>query len=485
MSRANEIIGVDDIKEEIRNSIEDAVVQVFSQVVPFNWREPYRSGEQHEQRGSGFFIDEHGYIITSAHVVDEATTVWIQLPPFGQKTFFVDVVGFCPEGDLALMLLHEEDRALIVETLGHIPWISLGDSDLVRRTDEITVLGYPLGQYRIKSLTGVVSGWETGIGRALIQITAPINPGNSGGPLIDEAGQAIGIAIAAVFPAQNVGYAIPINELKLVLADLVANPLVRRPSLGIAFTYANDALASYLKNPLPAGLYINRVLEHSLAADAGLLEGDMLYQLNGMTIDAYGDASVSWTTEKVSIHDIISRLSIGDQLRLTIYRNGEPKEMTIEVQLKPPYPIRATYPDYEEIDYEIIAGMVVMSLTENHIAELIQEAPYLLEYTKIERKVEPLLVISHILPGSVSQLIRSLQPGMIIAELNGIPVHTLAEFRQALLTSIKTGFLTIKTTANIMAALAFDTVLTDEQRLADLFGYELSETIVTMMQQRK
>ncbi len=485
MSRVNEIIGIQEIKTEIHDELEQAVVQVFAQVVPFNWREPYRVSDQHEQRGSGFLIDEKGNIITSAHVIDEANTVWIQIPAFGQQTFFVDIIGFCPERDLALLRLHEEDIDLIESKLGRMPWISLGDSDLVRRTDEITVLGYPLGQFRIKSLTGVVSGWETAGGRALLQITAPINPGNSGGPIINEAGQAIGIAVAAIFPAQNVGYAIPINELKLILANLISSRFVRMPSLGIAFIYSSDALANHLGNPLPAGLYINRVLPLSLASQAGIEQGDMLYELNGMKVDAYGDAAVPWAGGKVSIHDIIARLSVGDRLSLVIYRKGKKKEMEIAVDLLPPYPIRSVYPDFENVDYEIIGGIVVMNLTDNHIVELIQDSPYLFEYTKIERKAEPVLVMSHILPGSAAQMVRSLMPGMILAELNDAPVHTIEEFRKALMASAKTGFLTVKTSEQIMAAFPIDAVLADEQRLADSFEYELSETVVALMEKRK
>ena len=109
------------------------------------------------------------------------------------------------------------------------------------------VLGYPLGQYRVKSSTGVVSGWESGAGRSWIQITAPINPGNSGGPLVNDLGQVIGIAVSAVFPSQNVGYAIPINELKMILENLHTQGLVRRANLGLAFNFGSDALAKFLR----------------------------------------------------------------------------------------------------------------------------------------------------------------------------------------------------------------------------------------------
>jgi serine protease Do len=259
--------------------------------------------------------------------------------------------------------------------------LPLGDSDLLKRTDPILVLGYPLGQFRVKSSTGVISGWESGAGRSWIQITAPINPGNSGGPLVNQLGQVIGMAVSAVFDSQNVGYAIPSSELKIVLDSLYASGLVRRPYLGVAFNFGSDALASFLGNPVPSGLYINRVLERSLAARAGLQAGDMLYDFNGFKVDAFGDVSVPQSSDKVSIFDLLSRLRVGQDIHVVIYRKGKKHALSCKFELIEPYPVRTVYPDYEQIDYEAIAGMVIMQLTDDHINLLVDQAPYLLEYT--------------------------------------------------------------------------------------------------------
>ena len=110
----------------VQDSVEQAVVQVFSQVVKFDWLEPYSTSEQFETRGSGFFIDERGSIITSAHVVDQARSIWIQMPAFGQKIFSVDLVGFCPERDMAFLVLKQEDKEFIDSAIGGIPVLPLG-----------------------------------------------------------------------------------------------------------------------------------------------------------------------------------------------------------------------------------------------------------------------------------------------------------------------------------------------------------------------
>lgn len=201
---------------QVQEIVQNAVVQVFAQINRFNWLEPYQSGEQAENRGSGFFIDDQGHIITTSHVILEAKHVWIQVPILGQQLLHADIISICPEQDIALLKLHENDAKNIRTILTSIPYLTLGNSDTVRRTDSVLVLGYPLGQYRLKSATGVVSGREFIQGHSLLQITAPVNPGNSGGPLLNVQGQVIGITIAMVSNVYNIGYAIPIFKFFII-----------------------------------------------------------------------------------------------------------------------------------------------------------------------------------------------------------------------------------------------------------------------------
>ena len=454
--------------------IESAVVQIYAQVVQFNWLEPYVISDQIEQLGTGFFIDSQGHIITNAHLVDEAKTIWIQMVPFGQEGFFVDIVGFCPEYDLALLKVRPEDYKVIVARNGAIPFLPLGNSDLVKRSDPVLVLGYPLGQRRIKSSQGIISGWESSLGRTWIQISAPINPGNSGAPLINNNGEVIGIAQAGVIDAQNVGYAIAINELKIIIDQLYNQGLVRRPYLGLTFNSASDELAQLLGNPVPAGFYINRVLHGSLAQKAGVQEGDMLYSFNGNEIDAYGDLVAPWSGEKTSLYDLYARVPIGSIINLVLYRSGTMHTISLPFDLVDPLPIRIVYPDYEPVDYEIVAGMIIMELTVNHIGLLYTLETELLEYAKIEKRIEPILVIAHILPGSQAHICRSLAPAALLVELNDKEVRTLASFRQALELSLSSGFLKVKTSRGAVAAFSFKKVIEDDVRMAQYFGYQLS-----------
>ena len=248
----------------------------------------------------------------------------------------------------------------------------------------------------MKGATGVIGGREFKEGRSFIQFTAPINPGNSGGPLLDVYGKVIGITIAAILKAQNIGYAIPINEIKLILDELYQTKFLRRSFLGARFNFSSDHHAHYLGNPVPAGLYINKVYKDSLFDRAGIKEGDMIYEFNEYRLDAFGETAVPWSPERVSLYDIVARLKTDQPVKVVAYRNGERKEFAFLFALTAPYAIRPKYPDYEPIEYEIIGGVVVMELADNHLPILSQAMPFLIDYAKTENKVDPVLVITHV-----------------------------------------------------------------------------------------
>lgn len=465
---------------KIQEYVQNAVVQVFAQVGRFNWLEPYRVQEEGENRGSGFFINDEGYLITSAHVVHEAKHVWVHVPIMGQQPLHAQVVSMCPERDLALVRLQEGDLQQVRSILSAIPFLALGDSDKIRRTDSVLVLGYPLGQYRLKSVTGVISGRELVHGHSLIQITAPINPGSSGGPILNVHGQVIGIAVASIILAQNVGYAIPANELTSILDDMYTNQLLRKPVLGVRFAFASDEQARFFGNPLPSGLYICTVFKGSLFEQAGVCTGDVLYEFNGFRVDAYGDASVPWTTDKTSLYDLISRLKIGDKVQLTVYRNGERVDIQLTYGLGDVNPIRRRYPDFEEVGYEVMGGLVIMELADNHLPLLLDKAPQLVRFHQPENKREPVLVITHVFAGSYAHRLRTLMPGDIIREINGKQVQTLDGLREALGASVKTGFVTLKTNLDVFVVFSLERLLAEEERLSADFVYPMSKTLTQL-----
>lgn len=455
-------------------SLGSAVVQIVSQVSGFNWFEPYRVDEQGERRGSGFFINRDGYIITNVHVVDQAQSLWVHIPMLGRHMVSAEVVGICPDRDIALVRI--DDRALTaLKTLsGDVPALSLGDSDLVRQGDVITAFGYPLGDHRLKVSPGVVSGFEGVNGQSLIQITSPINPGNSGGPLLDAQGRVVGIVVARQNEAYNIGYALPINEVPLILEELYTQGLVRKPALGAVFVYGNDQKAAFLGNPMPSGVYISRVMPDSLFERAGVQEGDMLYEFNGFSIDAYGETLAPWGADRASLYDHCSRLKYGQLVPLVVYRHGERKELSLIFENTALPVMRVIYPNFEEVEYEIFAGLVVMELALNHIPLLFDVAPELVAYQQAEYIFESRLIITHVIPGSLAHQARFLAFGDELIKVNGKRVTSLKQLRNALNLSITSGFITLSTKRAAMSAFSLKEVVQDEVRLSVDYRYPLS-----------
>lgn len=460
---------------DLQSKVKDTVVQIFSQVAAVDLLAPFKTPNPYQVTGSGFFINKEGEIITNAHVVDQAKAVWIQISSLGKHQIDVDVIGVSPERDLALLKVRPEGLELIRSVLGDIPSLSLGDSDFVHRADEIMTLGFPLGQQGLKSTVGVVSGREA----HLIQIDAAINPGNSGGPSVNRMGSVVGINTMYAPDAQNVGYIIPINELKIVLDDLRELKLLRKPFLGVLFNNASESLTNFLDNPLPGGLYVVDVYKDSPLYKAGVQKGDMIYEINGHPLDFYGE--LAWNDDKISIVDYVSQLKLGQEVHLVVYRKGKRKDVTFLFDQSELLPIRKIYPGYEKIDYEIVAGMVIQPLTINHLPALINSAPSLAKYTEMKYQMEPALIITHVFPDSQAHRSRSLAPGAILKEINGKVVKTMNDLRESLFKGLTSTTLTVETMDGVFVVCPFKKVLADDQRLAQDYFFPLSETTKTLI----
>ncbi len=461
---------------DVQKKVKNTVVQVFAMIDNFNWVEPYKTPKQGGGVGSGFFIDNKGFIVTNYHVVSQASGVKVQIPAFGRKQFEVDVVGVCPDKDVALLKLKDRAFSEITKKLGSISYLNLGDSDAVLRTQEVLALGYPLGQERLKSTLGIVSGRESS---GFIQITAPLNPGNSGGPSLDGDGNVVGINFAIISGAQNVGYIIPINEVKSALKDMRKIKLVRNPVLGCLFTVATPEIVKYFKNPEPGGWYIAEVFDNTILHSIGVKENDMLYEINGYKLDIYGEMSVPWSEDKISILDFLNRFTIGDDIYFVIYRNGKRKDFNFKLSNQYLPSVRTVYSEFEPnlIEYEVFGGLVVMPLTLNHVAIFAKGNVFLANYVKPEKQHEPALIITHILPNSQAQKARVLGSGVILKEINGKPVKTLNDFREIVGSLKQDDFMTIRTVDKMFAAFAVDKILKEEDLLSSRYFYKKSDLI--------
>lgn len=453
----------------------NTVVQIFVQTASFDWLEPYKAPSQSKSYGTGFFIDSQGHLLTNFHVIDHAVSVKIQVPSLGKEQLDVHIVGVCPDRDLALLKLSPESFGRITEYLGSIPWLKLGESDKIVRTQEILALGYPLGQEKLKSTQGIVSGHEYAWGEAYIQITAALNPGNSGGPSLNAQGEVVGINTARIPDAQNIGYIIPIDNLKSVIQDLHKVRLLRKPILGCEFNYGNKPMIAFLKNPLPGGLYITRVYKDSLLERAGVCPGDMMYKINGYSVDRYGELDVPWSEDKVPLAALLNRFELGQRLNIVVFRHGQEHSIELLFEHTQPLAIRKMYPGFEPILYEIFGGMVVMEFALNHLEPLEDIEPKLIRYRERKNQYKGRLVVTHLFPNSPAQKARVVCVGDLLVEVNGKKVRTIDEFRECIKMSGE--YCTFAMHDKKFMVLATCDVVTSEPLLAQRYFYTPSPLI--------
>ena len=470
------------IWHRVQNLSKDTVVQVFVNTASFNWAEPYKTPKQRKTCGSGFFINDKGLLVTNYHVIDEAAGIRIQIPSLGKEQFKVNVVGVSPDRDIALLKLSEASFKIIQQKLSAIPYLKLGNSDKVFRAQEIMAIGYPLGQEKLKSTQGIVSGREIVGDESYIQMTAALNPGNSGGPSLNASGEVIGINTARIATAQGVGYIIPINDVKNVIQNLLKIKFLRKAFLGFEFNYSTKNTTRFLSNPLPGALYVSRVYKNTLLEAAGVQSGDMIYEINEHKIDLYGETNVEWSEDKIPVVALLNRFSLGQKINMLVYRNGEPINISFDFDLTEPLSVRFYYPDYEKIDYEIIGGMVIMQLAINHIERFEQINPFLVKYFKRENQYKPRLIITHIFPTSKAQDARIVYESDIIKKVNGQVVNTLEELRDAV--RLSENYLSLETSEKHFMVLPFDKILLGEKRLSQKFFYKKTDLIKELLAKR-
>lgn len=463
----------------VQTQAKNTVVQIIAQTAEINLLKPYETPGQGGGFGSGFFISEEGEIVTNMHVVNQAQSIWIKIPSMGKAIIPVEVLGKAPERDLALLRITDAGKEMIKRVLGieKFPFLKLGDSDLVNRADEVLALGYPLGQASLKSTSGVVSGREHLGGKYLIQISSPINPGSSGGPALSLNGEVIGVSVAGIVSAQNVGYIIPVNELKMICNDLRTKKLLRRPFLGVLVGNGSYDLAKHLGNPVPSGCYVIEVHPNGPLAKSGVQGGDMIYEVNGLPIDEYGDLKVPWNEEKLSFMDYITRWEEGQDVTLLIYRDGKQKNISFKFNYVDDAPVKKIIVGEDTLDYEIFGGMLFQPLNLNLVQTLIGNAPSLIKYAEFKHQMKPALIVTHIMPSSLVDRLVVIQPGVIIDEINGIKVANMQQLRAELKKSVHKKRIVFKTSEGALFVVNNKDVLQDEQRLSRTYHYPLSPFI--------
>jgi S1-C subfamily serine protease len=284
-----------------------------------------------KDQGSGFLISADGKILTNNHVVANERQLEVTLTD--QSRYKAQLLSRDEANDLALLQITPRTK---------LPTLHLGDSDGLQVGQKVLAIGNPFGLEGtltvgiVSSLGRSIRGENDRTLEGLIQTDAAINPGNSGGPLLDSAGNVVGINTAILGPNGGnigIGFAMPINRAKLMLDDFQAGR--KRPKLGVSVVPISGDYANALRLPTQGGLLIQEVDPDSAAARAGLRGGRQEVQIGNAELLVGGDLIMSIDGKPVDRDDAISRAlankRTGDTLELTIFRSG--RTMNVRVRL--------------------------------------------------------------------------------------------------------------------------------------------------------
>lgn len=240
-----------------------------------------------QSAGSGIIFDANGYIVTNQHVIAGGTKVMVSLP--GGKKVVAKVVGQDAKTDIAVLKVEEKN----------LPTAKFGDSDAMRVGDSVIAIGNPLGEEFAGSVTnGIISAKERemslnekGVSRTykVMQTNAAINPGNSGGALLNQNGEVIGINTLKISSAEGMGFAIPINEVKTIIKELINTGYIKRPFLGVSTVYLDEESAK--QYGIPSGMGVRQVVDGSAAQKAGIVAGEIITEIDGKKITGENDLS--------------------------------------------------------------------------------------------------------------------------------------------------------------------------------------------------
>ena len=312
---------------EVAESLSPSVVTVSVQTPerrvlefsPFGGLRSRIEGGQAQDIGTGFVVSSDGLIVTNKHVVS-VTGASYKVITKDNKEYEVKNISRDPSNDIAIIK---------IDATGLAP-VELGDSSNLKVGQFVIAIGTALGEFRHTVTTGVISGLGRGITAGsifegyverlddVIQTDAAINPGNSGGPLLNSAGQAIGINVAVAQTAENIGFAIPINIVKEALEQFkTTGKFASRPYLGVEYQMISQEAA--ILNEVPQGAYVVRVVEGSPAEATGIKAEDIITKMGGVEL----------TQKNGGLAEAIKEKKAGETVSLEVWRGAETLTLSV------------------------------------------------------------------------------------------------------------------------------------------------------------
>ena len=303
---------------EVVAKVKPAVVAINVEIVSYDiFNQPTKI----EGAGSGWIIDEAGYIVTNNHVVSGADSVIVTLED-GSK-FSAQEVRTDSLTDLAVIKIDAHN----------LPVLNIGDSSALEIGDWLVAVGNALGM-GISATSGIVSALDVSLTESsgqtmhgLIQTNAAINPGNSGGPLVNMAGEVIGITSIKIAQVgvEGMGYAISINEAMPVIEKLITVGYIVRPWVGVESTTVNQMVASWYNLAVDTGALVTDVTSDSPAEEAGIKAGDVITAIDGKEVASAGELT-----------QLINSYQIGQKIEITLWRGQVKDTVSLTLGESPP-----------------------------------------------------------------------------------------------------------------------------------------------------
>ncbi|MBA3010069.1 MAG: DegQ family serine endoprotease [Proteobacteria bacterium] len=354
----------------------------------------YNGGPQREFKqpslGSGFIIDKKGYIVTNNHVVDNADEIRVTMND--GKEFEARILGRDPKTDLALIK---------IETETDLPTIEFGDSDLLDVGQWVVAIGSPFGLEHTVT-AGIVSAKGRVLGSGpyddFIQTDASINPGNSGGPLLNMAGEVVGINTAIIRDGQGIGFAIPVNLAKKIIGQLKDSGEVTRGWLGVVIQDLNEDMAKYYGVNGVKGALVTDLVKGDPADQAGIEPNDIIIEVDGIKIETSRDL----TRE-------IAGIDVGKKIELLVLRGGNEKNLTVQIAKRNDSVVSESGIDW--------IGIEIVEITKEDASK----------YDMIEKEG---VLVNKIQEDSKAE-VAGMWPGDIIKEINNHPINTTMEYYKA------------------------------------------------------
>ena len=426
------------------------LVRIHAYGMPLDYTKPFVEQERKESVGSGTFVDPRVlgvttyptdmlFILTCAHVIDQADQVSVVLPLKGSEKLPASVLAFVPRHNYDLALLALPNVHGIHDPFVHT--LPLGSSKALQPGDKLVALGFPMGQTGLKVSDGVFAGLEN-----FLQHTVSISPGNSGGPLINSAGELVGINNAGIVhvAASNIGYAVAVELYVLTAARFFSKSLghpspdqvVHQALFGFKLQPTTlEHLERVMNAPAAGktGMYVYDIVPGSPAQLEGVEVGDFVGAVGQVPIDFHGEVKVRWSEQKVPLQTLLQRLADPSKTyAFTVYSHRAHRWRLAQLSPRPLDLCAALYKyhPYDDMEYMNLQGFIIMPLMHNH-KDYEATRKTFVELSP-QDKLKPHVLITHVIPGSLADLSRTLKAGDRLTDVNYRPVSTLRDVQRVL-----------------------------------------------------